>query len=115
MSTAREWARAYGEQAKADMEAYNVLSAVPRLPLCQSLHFLQMACEKLCKAYLCGKNTDPAQLQATHVGIAKVLPDIIKQEYLFAYGKPPKTTAVISLPPISSRISVFSMRAAAFC
>jgi hypothetical protein len=46
----------------------------------QHLHFLQMACEKLCKAHLCGAGSDPKDLQSSHAYIAKVLPIIVRGE-----------------------------------
>lgn len=50
------------------------------MPACQQLHFLQMACEKICKAHLCGEGTDPAALAASHAYIAKTLPVIARQQ-----------------------------------
>lgn len=39
-----------------------------------------MACEKICKAYLCNQGTDPAVLQTSHAYIAGVLPVIARQQ-----------------------------------
>ncbi len=39
------WSRAYARQAPADLEAREALLGA-RVPACQHLHFLQMACEK---------------------------------------------------------------------
>ena len=49
------WRIAYAKQALADLHAREKLLEHSELPDCQQLHFLQMACEKLCKAYLCGQ------------------------------------------------------------
>ena len=78
MSTFLIWQHAYARQAKADLVAYEVLRAAPHLPRCQSLHFLQMACEKLCKAYLCSQKVEPRFLQTSHGFIAGKLPEIFK-------------------------------------
>lgn len=76
-----QWRVAYGTQAKADLAARRTLAAVRRLPECQHLHHLQMACEKLCKAYLCGTGTDPADLRTSHAYIAGPLPVIARQAF----------------------------------
>lgn len=47
------WQHAYAMQAEAGFEAYHILRMAPDLPQCLALHSLQMACEKLSKAYLC--------------------------------------------------------------
>ena len=48
--------------------------------VCHSLQFLQMACEKLVKAHLCGTGSDPATAQTSHAYIAKTLPLILRQQ-----------------------------------
>ena len=68
------WQYAYARQAKADSSAYEVLRDSPHLPPCQSLHFLQMAREKLCQAYLCSRKVDPRFLQTSHGLVADNLP-----------------------------------------
>ena len=50
------------------------------IPECHKLQFLQMACEKLVKAHLCGSGTDPAALQASHAYVAKTLPVVLRQQ-----------------------------------
>jgi hypothetical protein len=42
-----------------------------------------MACEKLVKAHLCWKGTDPATLQDSHAYVAKTLPTVLRQEATF--------------------------------
>ncbi|MBN1554869.1 MAG: hypothetical protein JXA11_08990 [Phycisphaerae bacterium] len=49
------WREAFARQAKSDYEMYLFLNE-KRKPLCHQLHFLQMASEKLAKAWLCPKN-----------------------------------------------------------
>lgn len=78
--TAGAWSRAYAIQARADLAAYESLKGAD-LPICQRLHFLQMACEKVTKAHRCWGGSDPASLQASHLGVAKVIPIIARQLY----------------------------------
>jgi hypothetical protein len=46
-----QYARAFYEQASSGWHAYELLARSADLPRCHSLHYLQMACEKLGKAY----------------------------------------------------------------
>lgn len=48
-----EWARAFLRQASSDLAVYDLLERQPQqeFPRCHSLHYLQMACEKVAKAY----------------------------------------------------------------
>lgn len=70
----QEWRRAYARQAQADMQAREVLLREKHLPPCEQLHLLQMACEKLAKAYQCSQKTDLTTLQASHAWIERTLP-----------------------------------------
>jgi len=81
MATPSEWGRAFALQADADISAWNYLSDLgDEFPACQHLHFLQMACEKLTKAYLCHNGFDPLKIQSSHAYIRKVLPRILEYE-----------------------------------
>lgn len=80
MDSHDQWRVAYAKQAKVDLRAREHLVALAELPDCQQLHFLQMACEKVCKAYLCGHGTDPSALQSSHAYIASVLPIIVREQ-----------------------------------
>ncbi len=73
------WARAYARQARSDLAAREVLLTDGSLPRCHELHYLQMACEKLCKAYLCNGGAAAADLQSSHAYIAKTLPSIAQE------------------------------------
>jgi hypothetical protein len=64
----------------ADLAARERLLRPPALPECQHLHFLQMACEKICKAYRCGQGRDPEQLRRSHAYIAHTLPLIAREQ-----------------------------------
>jgi hypothetical protein len=53
------WRDAFLKQAHSDYSVYKKLNEL-RLPLCHKLHYLQMATEKLAKAYQCNnRNTPP--------------------------------------------------------
>ncbi len=65
----------------ADLCAREKLLEHSDLPDCQQLHFLQMACEKLCKAYLCGHGSDPETLRSSHAYIGSTLPIIARQQF----------------------------------
>lgn len=81
MSDNKAWRKAHARQAKADWRAYEVLRLSFGLPRCQSFHFLQMSCEKLCKAFLCGRGSDVRLLQTSHGYIAKNLSLIFQLEH----------------------------------
>jgi len=85
MATAIEWRAGFALQAKADLEARDQLLSQASIPACQHLHFLQMACEKLCKAYLSGRGSEEADLRRSHAYIGKQLP-IIARERLSTRG-----------------------------
>ena len=80
MSGGQNWSQAYARQARADWEAYQVLRSATGLPKSQPLHFLQMACEKLCKASLCRNGVDPAFVQTSHAYVAANLPRLYDQQ-----------------------------------
>ena len=77
-----EWARAFAKQARVDFLTCNRLLSKQNeiAPSCQRLNFLQMACEKLCKANLCRTGSDPFDLQSSHAYIAKTLAAVIRDE-----------------------------------
>lgn len=81
MPSAQEWSRAYAAQAKVDWQTWTALRTNPdfSVPVCHRLQFLQMVCEKLCKAHLCRQGTDPSQVQGSHAYVAKTLPIICEE------------------------------------
>jgi hypothetical protein len=79
MATQADWATMYARQAGADFKTLQSLQDVS-IPECHKLQFLQMACEKLVKAHLCGSGTDPAALQTSHTYVAKTLPVVLRQQ-----------------------------------
>src|SRR3954468_18959347 len=82
MASPAEWSRGYARQAAADLDRYAHLEAASDVPTCHALQFLQMACEKLVKAHLCGEGVDPKALQRSHAYVAGTLPVVLRQEAL---------------------------------
>jgi hypothetical protein len=96
-----EWSRAYAKQAQADFETWKklrVTDGVRNIPLCHQLHLLQMACEKLCKAFLVSKTTSLEDLQSSHAYTAKTLHLIAKNFFAHNSSRP--------LPKCSFRLSL---------
>jgi hypothetical protein len=81
MSSSADWSRAYARQADADFQTWEKLraGAIEAVPECHRLLFLQMACEKLCKAHLISGGSDPEQMQTSHAYIARSLPVVVRQ------------------------------------
>ena len=79
MATNAEWSVGYARQADADFELFLALSSLDAVETCHKLQFLQMTCEKLVKAHLCGEGVDPATLQASHAYVANTLPVVLRQ------------------------------------
>lgn len=79
MATGDEWATGYARQADADLRLFERLRPDAAVPACQKMMLLQMACEKLAKAYLCDTGADPAVLQTSHAYIAGTLPAVVYQ------------------------------------
>jgi len=91
MSIADDWALAYARQADADFRAWQRYEDDPRALAaeCHKLLFLQMACEKLCKAHLVRAGVhSPADVQTSHGFVRKHLPAILKQEVVYARERP---------------------------
>ena len=75
MPPSREaWASAFAAQSQSDWQAYDFLAAATHLPACHQLHSLQMACEKIAKAYRCrDKSVNLEELLKRHVGFSKFM------------------------------------------
>ena len=82
MSVVSDWVLAYARQADADFRAWELYERNPQTIAaeCHRLLFLQMACEKLCKAYLL-KNAifAPSEVQSSHAFVRKHLPTILRE------------------------------------
>jgi hypothetical protein len=69
-----DWAVAYYHQAYSDWTIFREFSGRSDVPRAQALHYLQMATEKLAKAYrLRDTNTDLETLLTSHVGFPAFL------------------------------------------
>jgi hypothetical protein len=69
-----EWAEAYITQARSDWNLFELLRGTSEVAACHHLHYLQMACEKLAKAYrFRDTSTPPSSLLTQHVGFAKFI------------------------------------------
>jgi hypothetical protein len=84
MSLAELWSQAYARQADADLRAWERYEqhSATLVAECHKLQHLQMACEKLCKAYLLRAGTPAVRLQSSHGYIAGPLPLVIREEIL---------------------------------
>lgn len=105
MTGSNAWEKAYLRQARADFETWNVLFR-QRVPTCHRLQFLQMACEKLCKAYLIRGGADPMALQSSHAYIAGTLPSICKKHYAEVNGAGPHVLKAI--PALARKIELLA-------
>lgn len=87
LSNRENWASAYAQQSNSDFTVYLLLASLPDVPLCHSLHYLQMACEKIAKAYqLRDLATSQNKLTTSHVAFLKFIESflvspLIKNEY----------------------------------
>jgi hypothetical protein len=99
MSEPAEWALAYARQAWADFRAWELYEQHPEAVAaeCHRLLFLQMACEKLCKAHLIRAGAQPRGLQASHGYTAKHLPTVIRQQIIESGGDLARMQGVLTL------------------
>jgi len=81
-ATTDEWSVAYARQAAADFETFEFMQG-QSVPECHKLQFLQMACEKLVKAHLCGAGGQSGTLQASHAYVSANLPVVLKQQAVY--------------------------------
>jgi hypothetical protein len=88
MATSAEWARGYARQAEADFRAWQAIEKNDDVHPCHRMLFLQMACEKLCKAMLIDGGTPPAALQTSHGYVANPLPIIVRAQLEFMGKRP---------------------------
>jgi hypothetical protein len=79
VSTNQNWAKAYAKQALSDLRAREALVRAS-VEKCHRLHFLQMAAEKACKAYLTIANGH-TNVRKRHAYVAKHLPTIAREFY----------------------------------
>ncbi len=78
------WCEAYLLQARSDWQVYQILQQQP-VEECHSLHYLQMATEKLGKAFLIAGGNAPALVHTSHKAFVRFLqvaaynPDLQRQ------------------------------------
>lgn len=73
------WSQAYHRQASADWDLYWIIEANKNIPWSQALHVLQMATEKLAKAYrVQDKTTNLNKILTSHVGFEIFLEHFLK-------------------------------------
>lgn len=81
MASDADWAKGYARQSQADFATWQALEKIPETPICHRMLFLQMTCEKICKAMLIRYDQLPsATLQSSHGYIAKHLPTLIRRQ-----------------------------------
>ncbi len=99
MSEPAHWALAYARQARADLKAWELYGRYPEAVAeeCHKLLLLQMACEKLCKAYLIRTGARPEDLQTSHGYIARPLPVVIRREMIDSGQNPDRMRGVLNL------------------
>lgn len=74
MPSREEWAVAYHRQGRSDWTLFVELQGRADMPACHALHFLQMATEKLAKAYrFRDSSADADALLTSHVGFPRFL------------------------------------------
>jgi len=103
------WTQAFARQAASDLDARDVLAADRSLPACHALHFLQMACEKLCKASMISSGSDPMEVQRSHASIAKHLPTIVRFYMSQPAGTLPRDNWIVdAIRPLARKIELLS-------
>jgi hypothetical protein len=104
------WSQAYARQSLADLDAYDRLKGAKDLPVCQSLHFLQMACEKLVKAHLSAAGSDPDDLKTSHAYIAKNLVIVLRTRVarLIPEEREQSRWLLDWLPPVAREIELLA-------
>ena len=94
------WALAYVKQGGSDFAMYQRLSAMPEVEVCHPLHYLQMAGEKIAKAYrFRDTDTPDERLTTEHVAFSQFIESYLgspemKQRYA---GKHEKLREIVKL------------------
>jgi len=74
-----EWAKAYARQARSDFSVYALLARNLDVETCHALHFLQMAGEKIAKAFrFRDTGTGLDALLSEHVALSVFIPSFIR-------------------------------------
>jgi hypothetical protein len=80
-------AQAFLIQARSDFEVYQQLQMQNSIPDCHWLHYLQMSCEKLAKAYRANAGEDFQTVSKSHVGFSKFAGPMYRQYSARYLGK----------------------------
>jgi hypothetical protein len=108
MASFLDWAQGYGRQANADFATYALLEKCDA-PVCHRLLFMQMSCEKLCKAHLCSGKNDPKKLQRSHAYIKDTLPVVLRKTYADELNEPRKGVwAMANINHLAQEIEILS-------
>jgi len=75
------WSKVFLEQASSDWQVYEHLKGT-HFPNCHALHYLQMATEKLAKAYLLVIPTESQSVLSTHKGLTRFLRNVSRNSGL---------------------------------
>lgn len=106
-ATNYEWARGYARQALSDLRARETLVNA-NAEKCHRLHFLQMAAEKTCKAYLTAASGH-VHVRKSHAYIAGTLPIIARQFYgTLNENNPIKTWEISEITRLAREIQVLA-------
>ncbi len=86
------WAQAYVKQSRSDLAIYELFTSrelaaqyplLAQVELCHALHYLQMACEKIAKAYRFRDTGTPIEnLLTSHVAFSKFIIGFLKAPYV---------------------------------
>jgi hypothetical protein len=80
-----QYAQAFYDQAWSDWQIYKHLARSEKVPRCHSLHYLQMACEKLGKAYRLRRRDADVDANVTrHVGFTKFVNEFLRSPAIMA-------------------------------
>ena len=74
-----QFATAFFDQARSDWQTYEYLTRAASVPRCHPLHYLQMACEKLGKAYrLRNPSANVDAIVTRHAGFAQFINEFLR-------------------------------------
>ena len=75
----KTWASAYAKQSQSDFRVYEILVSAPQVEDCHVWHYLQMACEKIAKAYrFRDTETSIEELLTSHIAFSKCIENLLK-------------------------------------
>jgi hypothetical protein len=103
------WSPAFARQAVSDLDARETLIADRSLPSCHALHYLQMACEKVCKAAMIAGGVDPNEVKRSHAHISNQLPTLVKLHMSRRARRIPRDNWIVrAARPLARKIELLS-------